>query len=203
MSLRAIAAAAVVLSLIAGSTGRAQESAPAPAAPAAKGPPTARLVSGPDVGRRAPAVRLPWANKDGAGAPDQPYDLALDLGKTVVLAFYPRDFTSGCTAEMRTFAEQYDSLFGPDVTVLGVSTDSLTTHVRFATSLNLPFRLLSDPGQQVARRYAAGDESGYLRRVVYVIGPDGKVRYRNLRFNALDPKHYAELGAAVRRTRSG
>ena len=103
----------------------------------------------------------------------------------------------------RTFAEQYDSLFGPDVTVLGVSTDSLTTHVRFATSLNLPFRLLSDPSQQVARRYAAGDESGYLRRVVYVIGPDGKVRYRNLRFNALDPKHYAELGAAVRRTRSG
>jgi hypothetical protein len=55
----------------------------------------------------------------------------------------------------------------------------------------------------VARRYAANDRSGYLRRVVYVIGPDGKVRYRNLRFNALDPKHYADLGAAVRRARTG
>jgi thioredoxin-dependent peroxiredoxin len=121
----------------------------------------------------------------------------------VVVAFYPRDFTSGCTAEMRTFAEQYDSLFGPDVTVVGISTDSLATHSRFAASLNLPFRLLSDPRQEVARRYAANDRSGYLRRVVYVIGPDGKVRYRNLRFNALDPKHYADLAAAVRRTRTG
>jgi peroxiredoxin Q/BCP len=137
------------------------------------------------------------------GPADQPYDLSLDRGKTVVLAFFPRDFTQGCTAEMRTFAEQYDSLFGPDVTVVGVSTDSLTTHSRFAASLNLPFRLLSDPQQQVAARYAAKDRSGYMRRVVYVIGPDGKVRYRNLRFNALDPKHYADLAAAVRRTRAG
>ena len=106
-------------------------------------------------------------------------------------------------AEMRTFAEQYDSLFGPDVTVVGISTDSLATHTRFAASLNLPFRLLSDPQQQVAGRYAAKDRSGYMRRVVYVIGPDGKVRYRNMRFNALDPKHYADLAAAVRRTRAG
>jgi peroxiredoxin len=104
---------------------------------------------------------------------------------------------------MRTFAEQYDSLFGPDVVVVGISTDSLATHTRFAASLNLPFRLLSDPAQEVARRYAANDESGYLRRAVYVIGPDGKVSYRNMRFNALDPKHYADLGAAVRRARTG
>ena len=104
---------------------------------------------------------------------------------------------------MRTFGEQYDSLFGPDVVVVGISTDSLETHTRFATSLNLPFRLLSDPQQEVARRYASNDRSGYLRRTVYVVGPDGKVKYRNLRFNALDPKHYAELGAAVRRSRGG
>jgi peroxiredoxin len=87
--------------------------------------------------------------------------------------------------------------------VVGVSTDSLATHTRFAASLNLPFRLLSDPQQQVAARYAAKDRSGYMRRVVYVVGPDGKVRYRNMRFNALDPKHYADLAAAVRRTRAG
>ena len=84
-----------------------------------KGPPTAVIVSGPDVGRQAPTFRLPWANRDGVGPADQPYDLSLDRGKTVVLAFYPRDFTSGCTAEMQTFAEQYDSLFGPEVVVRG------------------------------------------------------------------------------------
>ena len=199
MSIRAIAATAIVLSVVTVPRLQAQT----PAKDSSKGPPTAVMVSGPDVGRRAPAFQLPWANKDGIGPADQPYDLGLDRGKTVVLAFFPRDFTSGCTAEMRTFAEQYDSLFGPEVVVVGISTDSLATHTRFAASLNLPFRLLSDPRQEVARRYAANDRSGYLRRVVYVIGPDGKVRYRNLRFNALDPKHYADLGAAVRRARTG
>ena len=199
MSNRAITTAAVVLSMVAVLRLQAQSSSK----DSTLGPPTAVMVSGPDVGRRAPTFRLPWAGKDGVGPADQPYDLSLDRGKTVVLAFFPRDFTQGCTAEMRTFAEQYDSLFGPDVTVVGVSTDSLTTHSRFAASLNLPFRLLSDPQQQVAARYAAKDRSGYMRRVVYVIGPDGKVRYRNLRFNALDPKHYADLAAAVRRTRAG
>ena len=199
MSNRAIAATAIVLSVASVPRLQAQSSSK----DSTLGPPTAVMVSGPDVGRRAPPFRLPWASKDGVGPADQPYDLSLDRGKTVVLAFFPRDFTQGCTAEMRTFAEQYDSLFGPDVTVVGVSTDSLATHSRFAASLNLPFRLLSDPQQQVAARYAAKDRSGYMRRVVYVIGPDGKVRYRNLRFNALDPKHYADLAAAVRRTRAG
>jgi thioredoxin-dependent peroxiredoxin len=202
MPLRAIAAGAVVLFMVTMVTASRLE-AQSRAKDSTVGPPTAVMVSGPEVGRRAPTFRLPWANKDGVGPADQPYDLSLDRGKTVVLAFYPRDFTSGCTAEMRTFGEQYDSLFGPEVVVVGISTDSLTTHTRFAASLNLPFRLLSDPEQLVARRYAAHDRSGYLRRVVYVIGPDGKVRYRNMRFNALDPKHYAELGDAVRRARTG
>ena len=196
MSHRATALAAIVLSVSAVSGLYAQ----APAKQA-KGPPTAVLVSGPETGRSAPAIRLPWANKDGVGPADQPYDLSLDRGRTVVVAFYPRDFTSGCTAELRTFAEQYDSLFGPEVTVVGISADSLATHSRFAASLDLPFRLLSDPGQVVARRYGSNGDNGYMRRTVYVVGPDGKVKYRNLRFNALDPNHYAELGAAVSRSR--
>ena len=192
---RAIPAAAVVLSVIAALPARAQDSA--------ADRPTAVMVSGPDVGKRAPTFRLPWANRDGAGPADQPYDLSLDRGKTVVLAFFPRDFTSGCTAEMRTFGEQYDSLFGPDVVVVAISTDSLETHSRFASSLDLPFRLLSDRDQKVARRYGSYDASGFSRRTVYVVGPDGAVKYRNLKFNALDPKHYAELGAAVRKAQGG
>lgn len=195
MPQRAITAAAVVLSLMAVPHLEAQDSS--------AGRPTAVMVSGPDVGRRAPVFRLPWASKEGVGPADQPYDLALDRGRTVVVAFYPRDFTSGCTAEMRTFADQYATLFGSEVTVVGISTDSLDSHVRFATSLDLPFRLLSDPDQAVARRYGSNDRSGFARRTVFVIGPDGKVRYRNMRFNALDPKDYAALGEAVRRSRGG
>jgi peroxiredoxin Q/BCP len=159
---------------------------------------TAVLLGGPDVGRRAPDFSLPWATKDGPGPIEAPYQLAGDRGKTVVVAFYPRDFTSGCTAEMRTFAEQYDSLFGPDVVLVGISADSVETHKRFAASLNLPFRLLSDPDQRVSKQYASKDKGGYNRRTVYVIGPDGRVKFRNMRFNALDPRDYAELRQAIR-----
>jgi len=160
--------------------------------------PTVALVSGPDVGRQAPGFSLPWANKDSVGPASAPYELWRDRGKTVVLAFYPKDFTSGCTAEMRTFAEQYDSLFGPDIVVVGISADSVETHARFASSLNLPFRLLSDPQQKVAAKYGSKGDEGYMHRTVYVVGPKGTVTYRNLRFNALDPKQYAELAGAVR-----
>jgi peroxiredoxin Q/BCP len=156
------------------------------------------LVGGPDVGRRAPDFSLPWANRDGVGPVEAPYQLASDRGRTVVVAFYPRDFTSGCTSQMRTFAEQYDSLFGPEVTLVGISADSVTTHSRFAASLRLPFRLLSDPDQRVSKQYASKDAGGYNRRTVYVIGPDGRVKYRNLKFNALDPKSYTELRDAVK-----
>jgi peroxiredoxin Q/BCP len=159
---------------------------------------TAVLLGGPDVGRRAPDFSLPWATKDGVGPIEAPYQLAGDRGKVVVVAFYPRDFTNGCTAEMRTFAQQYDSLFGPDVVLVGISTDSVETHQRFASSLNLPFKLLSDPEQRVSKQYASKDKGGYNRRTVYVIGPDGRVKFRNMKFNALDPRDYAELRQAIR-----
>jgi peroxiredoxin Q/BCP len=161
------------------------------------------ISGGPDVGRRAPDFSLPWANKDGVGPVEAPYQLASDRGKTVVVAFYPRDFTKGCTAQMRTFAEQYDSLFGPDVVVVGVSTDSVETHRRFAASLGLPFRLLSDPDQRISKQYASKNPEGYNRRTVYVVGPDGRVKFRNLNFNALDPRDYSDLRAAVRSSTRG
>jgi peroxiredoxin Q/BCP len=170
---------------------------------AKKGPPTATVSGGPQVGRPAPDFTLPWANKDGIGPADSPYQLWRDRGKTVVLAFYPRDFTRGCTAQMQAFADQYDTLFGPDVVVVGINTDSLTTHTRFAGRLGLPFRLLTDADQKIARKYGSYDDSGFPKRTVFVIGPDGKVAYRNMRFDALDPNHYAELGSAVRTARGG
>jgi peroxiredoxin Q/BCP len=174
-------------------------SAGVPLASAQSGPGKAiTVLGGPDVGRRAPDFSLPWANREGVGPVEAPYQLASDRGKTVVVAFYPRDFTKGCTAQMRTFAEQYDSLFGPDVVLVAISTDSVETHRRFAASLGLPFRLLSDPEQRVSKQYSSKDPEGYNRRTVYVVGPDGRVKFRNMRFNALDPKDYAELRAAVR-----
>jgi peroxiredoxin Q/BCP len=161
------------------------------------------VAGGPDVGQRAPDFSLPWASREGVGPVESPYQLASDRGKTVVVAFYPRDFTKGCTAQMRTFAEQYDSLFGPNVVLVGISPDSVETHGRFAASLGLPFRLLSDPEQRVSKQYASKDSEGYNRRTVYVVGPDGRVRFRDTNFNALDPNDYADLRGAVRSAARG
>jgi peroxiredoxin Q/BCP len=172
-------------------------------AQAAGDPPRAVIVGGPQEGARAPEFSLPWANREATGSSDATYQLWRDRGKTVVLAFYPKDFTQGCTAQMRTFAAQYDTLFGADVVVVGVSADSLETHRRFAASLDLPFRLLSDHDQEVARKYGSSGEGGRPRRTIFVIGPDGRIKYRNLQFNALDPKHYSELGSAVQAARGG
>jgi peroxiredoxin Q/BCP len=170
---------------------------------AQQGEPTASFISGPEPGDLAPEFTLPWATKDSVGPSDSPFRLAHLRGKVVVLAFYPRDFTSGCTAEMRTFTDQYDLLFGEGVEVVGISVDSLTTHVGFASSLGLPFKLLSDPSQSVAKRYGSHGSQGAMRRTVYVIDREGKVAYRNLRFGALDRRSYDELKAAVREARGG
>lgn len=166
------------------------------------GAPTAILADGPREGDRSPDFSLPWASKDTTGGPNW-FSLSAQRGRLVVLAFYPKDFTSGCTAEMKTFTEQYADLFGDDVTVVGISADSLATHQRFAASLNLPFRLLSDPDQKVSRKFGSADRNGYNRRTVYVIDRTGRVSYVDLRFGALDPKAYTRLKSAIQAARKG
>ena len=164
------------------------------------GSPTAVVISGPEVGREAPDFSLPWAGKDGPGG-DQWFSLSGQRGKVVVLAFYPKDFTRGCTAEMKAFSEQYADLFGAGVVLAGINTDSLETHVRFAASLDLPFTLLSDLDQGVSKQYGSADPSGYVRRTVYVIDPEGVVVYRDLQFGPLNAQSYSDLKAAVQAAR--
>jgi peroxiredoxin Q/BCP len=172
---------------------------PAVAIAQQKGPPTAVLVRGPDVGRKAPDFSLPWATKDTIGT--TPFTLAGSLGRVVVIAFYPRDFTRTCTAEWQGLAAERQATFPDDVTVVGISIDSLETHQRFAASLSLPYMLLSDPTQQVARRYGAAGDDGVNRRAIYVIGKDGRVVWRDTQFNAIDPHEYEELRRAVAEAR--
>ncbi len=168
------------------------------------GRPTAVLVDGPRVGDRASDFSLPWAARDGAVTTEPWFSLSAQRGKIVVLAFFPRAFTPGCTAELRTFTEQYADLFGDDVVVVGISADSLETQQRFAASLGLPFRLLSDQDQRVARAYgSASDRPGYNRRTVYVIDRKGEVSYTDLRFRALEPDSYRDLDRAVEDARRG
>lgn len=187
---------ALTVAALSASASAAQDAPAAPAPAAPMGPPTAIVVSGPEAGMKAPDFTLPWADKDGIGSPDADFSLRGLKGRVVVLAFYPRDFTSGCTAEMKTFTDRYDTLIG-DAVLVGISTDSLETHVRFAQSMGMPFRLLSDPRQKVSGKYGAKGTGGFNRRVVYVIGKDGKVAWREMQFGATDPKAYDRLQAAI------
>jgi thioredoxin-dependent peroxiredoxin len=184
-------AAALAVSALLATSAAAQNPAAAPS-----GPPTAIVVSGPEQGMKAPDFSLPWADKSGVGPDGAEFSLAANKGQVVVLAFYPQDFTPGCTAEMQAFADRYQALFGSAV-VVGISTNDLETHVRFAQSLGLPFRLLSDPQQRVSDKYGAKGSGGYNRRVVYVIGKNGKVSWREMQFVATDPKAYDRLQAAI------
>jgi peroxiredoxin Q/BCP len=103
-------------------------------------------------------------------------------GKTLVLYFYPRDNTPGCTKEACGFRDLKPLLDNLNVTLLGISKDSLDSHDKFIRDFGLPFTLLSDPDATMMRAYGAYGEKvqygkttmGTIRSTV-VIGPDGKV----------------------------
>jgi peroxiredoxin Q/BCP len=117
------------------------------------------------------------------GSDGRQHSLKEYTGKTVVIFFYPKDNTPGCTKEACGFRDVYSRLAGKDFVLLGVSKDSLTSHNKFISTFNLPFVLLSDPDTAMMSAYGAFGEkimygkktTGTIRSTV-VIGPDGVVR---------------------------
>jgi peroxiredoxin Q/BCP len=117
-----------------------------------------------------------------AGSDGNTHTLRAYRGKTVVLYFYPKDDTPGCTKEACAFRDLFGAI-GKRAVVLGVSRDTLGSHEAFIARHKLPFVLLSDPDAKAMRAYGAyGDKLMYGKPVVgvirstVVIGPDGKVR---------------------------
>jgi len=98
--------------------------------------------------------------------------------KSVVLYFYPKDDTPGCTIESCAFRDQYEVFQAAGAEVIGVSGDSSDSHQKFATKHNLPFTLLSDQGDQIRKQYGATTAFGFIPgRVTYVIDQNGVVQY--------------------------
>lgn len=100
-------------------------------------------------------------------------------GKWVVLYFYPKDETPGCTTEACGFRDSHEALLANDAVVLGVSKDSVDSHAKFAANYNLPFTLLSDPEHKVIEAYGAWGKGfmghiGTLRQT-FIINPDGQI----------------------------
>jgi peroxiredoxin Q/BCP len=129
-----------------------------------------------EEGKKAPAFRL----QASTGALIKLSDYK---DKTVILYFYPRDNTPGCTTEARDFQAALPAFERANAVILGVSKDSLASHCKFAEKQGLQFPLLSDPEGAVIEKYGAwGEKNMYgkkmmgIIRTTVVIGPDGRIR---------------------------
>jgi peroxiredoxin Q/BCP len=119
--------------------------------------------------------------------------------KAIVLYFYPKDDTPGCTKESCAFRDSYQDFQDAGAEVIGVSSDDAASHGRFAEKYKLPFTLLSDQGGQVRKRYGVPATAGLLPgRVTFVIDRDGVVRHTfNSQFQPT--QHIAEALSALRK----
>lgn len=129
-------------------------------------------TAGPQLGDKAPDFTLSTQTGEQVSLSDY-------LGKqAVVLYFYPKDNTSGCTAEACAFRDSYEVFTDAGATVIGVSSDSVASHEGFAQRHNLPFVLVADTGGEVRKSYGVKAALGIIPgRVTYVIDRDGIVRH--------------------------
>ena len=149
------------------------------------------------TGKAAPAFTL--TDADGRSVTLKDF-----AGKDLILYFYPKDDTPGCTKEACGFRDEWSALRKIGVAVAGVSADDADSHRRFAEKYKLPFTLLSDPGRKTMTTYGAYGEKmmygkkvqGVIRSTVW-IGPDGKVRRHWARVRDA-AKHPAEVLEALR-----
>ena len=127
-------------------------------------------------GDRAPGFT---ANTSGGGR----VSLSDYKGKNVILYFYPRDNTPGCTKEACAFRDEFAVFKKHGAVLLGVSTDSAKSHDKFVEKFKLPFTLVSDEDKKIVQAYGAWGQKSFLgrkyqgtHRVTFLIGPDGRIK---------------------------
>jgi thioredoxin-dependent peroxiredoxin len=146
------------------------------------------------VGRKAPGFKL--LDQDG-----NTVSLADFVGRTVVLYFYPKAFTPGCTAQACGIRDRMDDYDAAGALVIGISRDDPATLREFADEHDLPFTLLSDPDHKVAEKYGVWVEKSMygrtfmsVQRATFVIDPDGKLQHA---FPKVTPKSHEKLVLAA------
>jgi thioredoxin-dependent peroxiredoxin len=115
-------------------------------------------------------------------------------GKVVVLYFYPKDDTPGCTKQAQSFRDNYSEYQGKDMVVLGVSMDDQASHKMFKEKYGLPFNLLVDKDGAITKAYDV-DGGGYAKRVTYIIDSEGKISHVDAQVNT--GTHAQDILAAV------
>ena len=123
-------------------------------------------------------------------------------GKNVILYFYPKDDTPGCTKEACAFRDSYHLFQERGAIVLGVSPDAVKSHDKFATKFKLPFTLVADPDKRIVEAYGVWGEKTFMgrkymgtHRVTFLIGPDGRIK--RIWPKVKPEEHAAEVLAAL------
>jgi len=135
----------------------------------------------PEAGQVAPPVSLPSQDGKTVQLTDFP-------GKWIVLYFYPRDMTKGCTIEAHNFQRDLAKYTEANAVILGVSVDSTDSHQQFCTKESLTFHLLSDPEHKVVDEYGSY-RNPFAMRNTFLIAPDGKIAKV---WTGVDPMHHSE-----------
>lgn len=136
----------------------------------------------PQAGQTAPGFTLP--SQEGTQVSLNQY-----RGKWVVLYFYPKDMTSGCTIEARNFQKDMPKFEADNAVVLGVSVDSVKSHQQFCAKDGLHFKLLADPGKSVVKEYGSLGKIGLMaNRNTFLINPQGQIVKV---WTGVDPTHHS------------
>jgi peroxiredoxin Q/BCP len=143
-------------------------------------------AAAPAEGSAAPAFKL----QDQAG---KWHTLEQYKGKWVVLYFYPKDFTGGCTTQACELRDNIFAFRKADAVILGVSVDDVASHEKFAKEHSLPFDILADPSREASAKYGVLFSAGPIKlasRQTFLIGPDGKIVKH---WAKVDPKGHSDL----------
>ena len=151
------------------------------------------------IGDAAPDFSLPYATRDSIAM--DPLKLSSLFGKgNIVLAFYPADWSGGCTKEVCDLRDNFSSLGALHAQVLALSGDYVFSHYEWAKHHNLPFTLVSDHKHDVAKQYASYNEaSGHDLRTVYVIDKGGKIAYIDMTYSPRDSVSFLKLEGALKK----
>jgi peroxiredoxin Q/BCP len=156
--------------------------------------PSARADEPFKVGDQVPEFKLPYATKDtvvfeGFGSADL-------KGKRYLIAFYPADWSPGCTKEMCTFRDGIGDLEKLGITVLPISADLVFSHREWAKYQKFPFKLLADQTRAFGTKTGVYmPDNGMFKRSVFVVGPDGRFEYINYNYSVEDDNDYNALKA--------
>lgn len=149
------------------------------------------------VGDPAPDFYLPYATRDSA-AGDSLRLSAIEGKRNIVLAFYPADWSGGCTREVCTLRDNFTQLGALNADVVGLSGDYIYSHHEWAAHHNLPFRLASDHDHTIARKYGSFlPQYGMNRRTVFVVDKQGKVAYMDMAYSTRDSVSFVKLKTAL------